>query len=72
VLTTCYERGGMLSVLSLHGIFALIQNHNLEYAPFFTKLYALLDRHLYTHTHTHTHTHALLDRHLYTHTTLGA
>lgn len=43
ILTACYDRGGMLSVLSLHGLFTLIQNNNLEYAAFYPKLYALLD-----------------------------
>ena len=43
ILTACYDRGGMLAVLSLHALFALIQNNNLEYAAFYQKLYALLD-----------------------------
>ena len=43
ILTVCYDRGGILAVLSLHGLFALIQNNNLEYAAFYRKLYALLD-----------------------------
>ncbi|EKX37060.1 hypothetical protein GUITHDRAFT_60343, partial [Guillardia theta CCMP2712] len=43
VLTECYSRGGIISVLALHGIFHLIQNNNLEYPEFYIKLYALLE-----------------------------
>jgi U3 small nucleolar RNA-associated protein 19 len=43
ILTACYERGGILAVLSLHALFSLIQEDNLEYASFYPKLYAQLD-----------------------------
>ena len=33
----------LMQVLSLHGLFALIQNNNLEYEAFYPKLYALLE-----------------------------
>lgn len=35
--------GGAVSILALHGVFLLMQNHNLEYPDFYAKLYALID-----------------------------
>lgn len=43
VLTDCFSRGGVVSVLALHGLFSLIQSHNLEYAAFYPQLYSLLE-----------------------------
>jgi len=42
-LTHSYSAGGVISILSLHGIFILITQYNLDYPDFFKKLYALLD-----------------------------
>jgi U3 small nucleolar RNA-associated protein 19 len=35
--------GGAVSILALHGVFLLMQSHNLEYPDFYAKLYALLE-----------------------------
>ncbi|EZF36044.1 nucleolar complex protein [Trichophyton mentagrophytes] len=43
-LTDCYNEGGSTSLLSLSGLFYLIQEKNLDYPQFYTKLYSLLDR----------------------------
>jgi U3 small nucleolar RNA-associated protein 19 len=43
-LTDCYNSGGAISLLALSGVFYLIQNRNLDYPSFYTKLYSLLDR----------------------------
>ncbi|KAF3481996.1 nucleolar complex protein 4 [Arthroderma uncinatum] len=43
-LTDCYDEGGSISLLSLSGLFYLIQEKNLDYPQFYTKLYSLLDR----------------------------
>ena len=40
-LVNSYNVGGVISVLSLGGVFALIRDHNLEYPDFYAKLYAL-------------------------------
>lgn len=45
-LLSCYSRGGVLPILSLSGIFHLITRHNLDFPDFYTRLYALLDRHI--------------------------
>ncbi|KAK2875160.1 hypothetical protein FQN49_001724 [Arthroderma sp. PD_2] len=45
-LTDCYDEGGSTSLLSLSGLFYLIQEKNLDYPQFYTKLYSLLDRDL--------------------------
>jgi U3 small nucleolar RNA-associated protein 19 len=45
-LTDSYNAGGSLSLLSLSGVFYLIQERNLDYPSFYTKLYSLLDRDL--------------------------
>nr|CAG4638409.1 EOG090X04ZD [Cyclestheria hislopi] len=42
-LMDSYNIGGAVSLLALHGVFLLMQNHNLEYPDFYTKLYALLE-----------------------------
>ncbi|KAK3903248.1 CBF/Mak21 family-domain-containing protein [Staphylotrichum tortipilum] len=42
-LTDCYNTGGSISLLALSGVFYLIQERNLDYPEFFTKLYSLLD-----------------------------
>jgi U3 small nucleolar RNA-associated protein 19 len=42
-LTDCYNAGGSISLLALSGVFYLIQERNLDYPAFFTKLYSLLD-----------------------------
>ncbi|KAK1758216.1 CBF/Mak21 family-domain-containing protein [Echria macrotheca] len=42
-LTDCYDSGGSTSLLALSGVFYLIQERNLDYPLFYTKLYSLLD-----------------------------
>ncbi|KAK1833794.1 CBF/Mak21 family-domain-containing protein [Podospora conica] len=42
-LTDCYNAGGSISLLALSGVFYLIQERNLDYPLFYTKLYSLLD-----------------------------
>ncbi|KAK3694736.1 CBF/Mak21 family-domain-containing protein [Podospora appendiculata] len=42
-LTDCYNTGGSTSLLALSGVFYLIQERNLDYPLFYTKLYSLLD-----------------------------
>lgn len=42
-LTDCYNTGGSMSLLALSGVFYLIQERNLDYPAFYTKLYSLLD-----------------------------
>lgn len=42
-LTDCYNAGGSISLLALSGVFYLIQEKNLDYPAFYTKLYSLLD-----------------------------
>ncbi|ROW01446.1 hypothetical protein VPNG_07560 [Cytospora leucostoma] len=42
-LTDCYNTGGSISLLALSGVFYLIQERNLDYPAFYTKLYSLLD-----------------------------
>ncbi|KAJ4861144.1 CBF/Mak21 family domain-containing protein [Trichoderma breve] len=43
-LTSCYNTGGSMSLLALSGVFYLIQERNLDYPSFYTKLYSLLDK----------------------------
>lgn len=43
-LTSSYDSGGSISLLALSGVFYLIQERNLDYPSFYTKLYSLLDR----------------------------
>ncbi|RDW60148.1 hypothetical protein BP5796_11754 [Coleophoma crateriformis] len=42
-LTDSYNAGGSTSLLSLSGVFYLIQEKNLDYPSFYKKLYSLLD-----------------------------
>nr|SVE75088.1 EOG090X04ZD [Daphnia dolichocephala] len=42
-LMESYRIGGAVSILALHGVFLLMQNYNLEYPDFYTKLYGLLE-----------------------------
>ena len=42
-LTDCFNIGGSTSLLSLSGLFYLIQHKNLDYPQFYQKLYSLLD-----------------------------
>lgn len=42
-LTDCYNSGGSMSLLALSGVFYLIQERNLDYPAFYSKLYSLLD-----------------------------
>ena len=42
-LTDCYNVGGSMSLLALSGLFYMIQEKNLDYPSFYTKLYSLLD-----------------------------
>ncbi|KAI9350202.1 CBF/Mak21 family-domain-containing protein [Obelidium mucronatum] len=42
-LTDSYNAGGAISLLALNGLFTLIQEHNLDYPDFYTKLYTLVD-----------------------------
>jgi len=41
-LTDCYNVGGVNSILALNGLFVLINQFNLDYPDFYTKLYNLL------------------------------
>lgn len=43
-LTNSYNAGGSMSLLALSGVFYLIQERNLDYPSFYSKLYSLLDR----------------------------
>ncbi|KAH7162898.1 CBF/Mak21 family-domain-containing protein [Dactylonectria estremocensis] len=43
-LTNSYDAGGSMSLLALSGVFYLIQQRNLDYPSFYSKLYSLLDR----------------------------
>ncbi|KAJ4271728.1 Maturation and nuclear export of 40S ribosomal subunits interacting protein [Fusarium torreyae] len=43
-LTNCYNAGGSMSLLALSGVFYLIEERNLDYPSFYSKLYSLLDR----------------------------
>ncbi|KAH8893781.1 CBF-domain-containing protein [Thozetella sp. PMI_491] len=42
-LTDCYNTGESISLLALSGVFYLMQERNLDYPLFYTKLYSLLD-----------------------------
>ncbi|XP_039627964.1 nucleolar complex protein 4 homolog [Polypterus senegalus] len=42
-LTAAYDIGGAISLLALNGLFVLINQHNLDYPDFYTKLYSLLE-----------------------------
>jgi U3 small nucleolar RNA-associated protein 19 len=41
-LSSSYDVGGVISLLSLNGLFLLMHKHNLDYPDFFPKLYGLL------------------------------
>jgi U3 small nucleolar RNA-associated protein 19 len=45
-LTDSYDAGGSTALLALSGLFYLIQERNLDYPHFYTKLYSLLDSEL--------------------------
>lgn len=45
-LTDSYNAGGSTALLALSGLFYLIQERNLDYPHFYTKLYSLLDSEL--------------------------
>lgn len=53
-LTSCYNASAndpsqlSLSLSSLHGLYTLVSNHNLDYPRFFQKLYALLSPETFT------------------------
>ena len=38
-----YSKGGLLGLLSLQGLFTLIQSHNLDYPQFYHQLNTLID-----------------------------
>ncbi|KPM40962.1 hypothetical protein AK830_g5600 [Neonectria ditissima] len=42
-LTNSYDAGGSMSLLALSGVFYLMQERNLDYPSFYSKLYSLLD-----------------------------
>ncbi|ANB14043.1 Noc4p [Sugiyamaella lignohabitans] len=42
-LTDSYNAGGPVALLALNGLFVLMQQYNLDYPNFFTKLYSLFD-----------------------------
>lgn len=43
-LFTCsYSSGGIIGLLSLHGLFELIMNHGYEYPNFYSSLYQIID-----------------------------
>ncbi|KAI5061231.1 hypothetical protein GOP47_0023736 [Adiantum capillus-veneris] len=42
-LTNSYNKGGLISVMALSGLFSLITEYGLEYPEFYNKLYALLE-----------------------------
>lgn len=42
-LTNSYNKGGLISVMALSGLFSLITQYGLEYPEFYDKLYALLE-----------------------------
>lgn len=46
-LRDSYEIGGVISVLALRGVFVLIQDHNLDYPDFYSKLYRLFDNSIF-------------------------
>lgn len=42
-LTDSYNKGGVISVMALNGLYLLITQYGLEYPEFYNKLYALLE-----------------------------
>ncbi|MCJ1251565.1 hypothetical protein MMC30_008800 [Trapelia coarctata] len=45
-LTDSFDVGGSTSLMALSGLFSLVQEKNLDYPQFYTKLYSLLDPHI--------------------------
>ena len=41
-LTRALDAGGLPGMLALHGLFALVTRHGLEYPRFYARLYGLL------------------------------
>jgi len=41
--TESYDKGGVISILALNGLFTLMTKYNLDYPDFYSKLYSLLD-----------------------------
>lgn len=46
-LTDSYNLGGIVSILSLNGLFELIKSYNLDYPNFYEKLYSLFNKDLF-------------------------
>jgi len=46
-LTDCYDAGGVCSLLALNGLFVLINQYNLDYPEFYTKLYMILETNIF-------------------------
>jgi len=46
-LTDAYDSGGVCSLLALNGLFVLINQYNLDYPEFYTKLYNILDANIF-------------------------
>jgi len=46
-LTDAYNSGGVNSLLALNGLFVLINQYNLDYPEFYTKLYNILDANVF-------------------------
>lgn len=46
-LTDCYDAGGVTSLLALNGLFVLINQYNLDYPEFYTKLYMILEANIF-------------------------
>lgn len=42
-LTDCFNYGGVLSVMSLSGLYEMITRYNVNYPDYFDKLYSLLN-----------------------------
>ncbi|EPY42889.1 U3 small nucleolar RNA-associated protein 19 [Angomonas deanei] len=41
-LTGCFNSGGLISILALHGLFILMLDHGLEYPQYYEQLYSLI------------------------------
>ncbi|XP_067935790.1 nucleolar complex protein 4 homolog [Watersipora subatra] len=46
-LISCYDRGGALSLMSLNGLFVLMNKYNLEYPDFYNRLYNIMDNEVF-------------------------
>ena len=42
-MTDCFNYGGVLSVMSLSGLYEMITRYNVNYPDYFDKLYSLLN-----------------------------